>query len=395
MATIGIFSVKVFVKYRGEYFTNGGFGEYLSDMCRSFDGVTLCCKVRKGKPPKGFYRVIHPNLTVAEVPLWPTELGAIALQPLVVAKGLSFVRNVDVVHARMPDWFGISGTLVARLLGKPCFHQIIADWHAQARLIPWSKRFGLGLGLKGALYVYDRLERLVSRGQLVFAQGEVAYLKHSKHSCAHLVLSSAHRDSEIGTVTDRCIDSLSVLAVGRLDSVKNHALLIRAIHELRKIDPRWHLSIIGEGGQRVSLERLIAELGISDGVHLLGGVAHGDLWRCYDQADMFVLPSLSEGTPKVILEAMARGCPVIASKISGIPTAVEHERRGLLFESGNLSELIQSMTRMADDAALRSRCQREALEFARLHTVEATTRFMTNKVLERWPHLSPLRHGHA
>lgn len=397
MAVLGVFSVKIFVRHDGQYFTNGGFGDYLEKMCDAFDRVILCCKVRSGPPPEGFYQVDHVNLRLVAIPLLTTELGAMLLQPLVFAKGLGFMGEVDVVHARMPDWFGITGAVVARIGGKPRFHQIVDDWHGLAGTISARKRFGLGLLLKGALYLYDWLERRVSRWQLVFAQGQVAYDKHRDRADAHLVLSSAHHDRDIGAVTPRCGgDRLSVVAVGRLNAVKNHALLIRAIHRLRQQDPRWRLSIIGEGGKRAELEALIAELGLGDAVHLLGSVRHGDaLWAHYDRADMFVLPSVSEGTPKVVLEAMARGCPVVASRVSGVPTAVAHEERGLLFESGDLDGLVTMMARMADDGALREWCQHKAWAFAKLHTLEQTTGFMLAKVVERWPHLAPLRHAHG
>lgn len=397
MAVLGIFSVKIFVRHNGQYFTNGGFGDYLEKMCDAFDRVILCCKVQTGPPPDGFYPVIHTNLRIIEIPLLTTELGAMLVQPLVFAKGLAFIREVDVVHARMPDWSGITGTVVAWISGTPRFHQIVDDWHGLAGTIPARRVFGLGLLLKIALYLYDWLERRVSHQQLVFAQGQVAYEKHRDRADAFLVLSSAHHNRDIGVTTARCLgDSLSVLAVGRLNAVKNHALLIRAIHQLRKQDPRWQLSIIGEGGKRTELNSLIVELGLVDAVQLLGSVRHGDeLWAHYDRADMFVLPSISEGTPKVVLEAMARGCPVVASRVSGVPTAVEHEQRGLLFEAGDLDGLVTMMARMAADKAMREHCQQQALAFAKLHTLEETTSFMLEKVVERWPHLVPLRQTHG
>lgn len=123
-----------------------------------------------------------------------------------------------------------------------------------------------------------------------------------------------------------------------------------------------------------------------------GNLLHGDeLWAAYDQADLFALPSVSEGTPKVLLEAMARGCPVVASRVGGIPTAVEHEQRGLLFESGDVDGLAAALTRLAQDRSLRERCQREAWAFSRLHTLEESTSVMLERVLEKWPHLAPLR----
>lgn len=395
MAVLGIFSVKIFYKHNDTYFTNGGFGDYLEQMCVSFDRVILCCKVTKRIPPPGFYPVDHSNLKIVPVPLLVTELGAIALQPVVFVRGIAVVREADVIHARMPDWTGITGSVLARLFGKPCFHQIIGDTAGLARSIPLSKGFGLGAGLRAALLLYDWCERQVSVGRMVFAQGQVAYDKHRRASERFLVLSSAHRAGDMGAVTPRCEgDRLRLLSVGRLQSVKNHQLLIRAIARLREVDPRWELCILGEGPKRPELEALIADLDLGAHVTLPGNLSHGaELWDAYDKADVFALVSVSEGTPKVLLEAMARGCPVVATRVGGIPTAVAHEDRGLLFESGDLDGLVQALTRMAGDKALRERCQNEAWTFSRLNTIEASTRFMIGKVTDRWPHLSPLRRG--
>lgn len=393
MAKLGIFSVKIFHRHEGRYFTNGGFGDYLEQMCRSFDRVILCCKVRGAPPPAGFYEVDHPNLEIRAVPVLTTELGALILQPLVFWRGIDVARRSDVVHARMPDWTGITGAIVARLCGTPCFHQIIGDTGGLARTIPLAQAFGLGAALRMALLAYDWCERAVSRGQLVFAQGQVAFEKHRNASERFLVLSSAHRIDDVGNVTDRCAgQKLTLLTVGRLQAVKNQALLIRVLSKLRAVDPRWRLIIVGEGPKRRELETLARELRLEDHVSMPGDVLHGpQLWATYDQADVFALTSVSEGTPKVVLEAMARGCPVVASRVGGIPTAVEHEQRGLLFESGDVDGLAAALTRMARDRSLRERCQREAWAFSRLHTLEESTRFMLDRVLARWPHLAPLR----
>lgn len=397
MAIVCIFTVKVFHRERGDYFTYGGFGLYLAQMCQSFDQVILICKLRSGSPPEGYYKVEHENLEIVTVPAWRTELGALLVQPLVFVKGLAAVRRSDVVHARMPDWTGITGNLVARFLRVPRFHQVVDDWKGLARSIPLTKTYGLGAGLKFALLCYDWLERRVSRGEIVFAQGQVSFDKHVQAKRRFLVLSSAHHDADIGDVRPKCFSNrIHVLAVGRLNAVKNHEMLLRAIGKLRQDDPRWRLCILGEGAKRSELVALARELGIQDSVSMPGNVEHDEaLWCQYDAADMFVLPSVSEGTPKVVLEAMARGCPVVASAVSGVPTAVKHGERGLLFPSGDLPALVAAMRRMATDGNLRQSCQDAALEFAREHTLEQSTRFMLDRVLEEWPQLAPLRHDHA
>lgn len=393
MATLGIFSVKVFHLHHGQYYTNGGFGNYLSEMCRSFDRVILLCRVRATAPGHGFYRVEHPNLEIVTVPALPTELGALLVQPVVLAKGLYVCRRSDVIHARMPDWTGVTGAVAARLTRRPCFHQIIGDTAGLARTIPLSKAWGLGAGLRVALLIYDWCERRVSRDQVVFAQGKLAFDKHVGAAWRYLVLSTAHSTSDLGTVTPRFMGArFRVLSVGRLQAVKNQQLLVRALAELRREDPRWELRIVGAGPKRDELRALAAELQVADHVTLVGELSHGaQLWDEYDSADVFVLPSVSEGTPKVILEAMARGCPVVASRVGGVPTAVVHEERGLLFEASSGDQLVSSLRRMAQDDALRSRCQSAAWVFSKQNTLEESSRFMLEQVVRHWPSLAPLR----
>jgi len=395
MATVCIFSVKIFYRDSNCYYTCGGFGLYLEQMCKNFDWVILVCKTRIGPPPKGYYRIEFPNLDILTVPAGRNELAALAVQPLVFFKGIIAVRRSDVVHARMPDWSGITGNLVARLFDVPRFNQVIDDWKGLANTIPASRKYGLGFGLKLLLHFYDWLERIVLRGEIVFAQGRISYDKHENAWRRYLVLSSAHYDNDIGVVIPKITNSrINVLAVGRLHDVKNHQLLIRALAILRYNDPRWHLRILGEGAKRRELEELAKDLGIKDYVSLPGNVPHDErLWHEYDAADMFVLPSISEGTPKVVLEAMARGCPVIASAVSGVPDAVKHTERGLLFPSGDLDALVSAMRRMANDETLRLSCQHAALAFSSQHTVERSTQFMLEKVSEAYPNLIPLRHG--
>lgn len=362
-------------------------------MCNAFDRVILLCKARTGPPPTGHYLVAHQNLRIVTVPAVPTELGAIVVQPLVLLKGLSVVSQADVVHARMPDWTGLTGAFVAQMIGRPRFHQIIDDWGLLAGTIPLKKKFGLGALLRCALLIYDKAERALSRGQLVFAQGKTAYDKHVGASERVLILSSSHRATDIGRVTPRFGgETFRILSVGRLNTVKNHQLIIRALSVLRQRDNRWSLKILGEGAQRAPLMTLAEELGVMNALSMPGLVPHGSgLWAEYDQADVFVLASVSEGTPKVILEAMMRGCPIVASAVSGVPTAVEHEKRGLLFESGDLEGLVASLLRMATDYPLRVRCQQAAHAFSRKHALEAANALMIDRVLARWPQLQPLK----
>jgi glycosyltransferase involved in cell wall biosynthesis len=145
---------------------------------------------------------------------------------------------------------------------------------------------------------------------------------------------------------------------------------------------------VGQGPRRKPLEAQARELGLQDHVTFAGQVQRGAaLWRYYDEADCFVLSSRSEGTPKVLLEAMARALPIVASNVAGVPTSVKHGERGLLFEDNGVDGLVAALRCVAADRNLRARMVANAHPFCAEHTVERATARMLDKVFARWPHL--------
>jgi glycosyltransferase involved in cell wall biosynthesis len=241
--------------------------------------------------------------------------------------------------------------------------------------------------MKAHLRLYDVAERLVCRGGLVFAQGESCYRKHAGAADAHLVMSASHRETDVRPPRD-CFRErpFRILHVGRLESVKNQGLLLQA---LALLGAGWHLTIVGDGPRRSELVNLAGALGVSDQVSFPGLVRHGPaLWEYFDGADVFALSSRSEGTPKVLLEAMARGVPVVATRVSGVPTLVDHEMTGLLYADNDVHGLVAALKRFSADFDLRQSIVNRASEFASAHTVERETARMMNEVFRKWPHLA-------
>lgn len=145
-----------------------------------------------------------------------------------------------------------------------------------------------------------------------------------------------------------------ILAVGNLYPVKDHATLLRALPEL----PGVHVAIAGRGDEEPNLRRLAAELGIEERVHLLG--LRDDVDRLLGAADLFVQPSRSEGLPLAVLEAMAAGLPVVATRVGGMGEAVVDGETGILVEPGRPEALAAALRRLLGDAPLRGEMGRAA-----------------------------------
>lgn len=172
-------------------------------------------------------------------------------------------------------------------------------------------------------------------------------------------------------------DELLLLSVGSLVPRKGHDVLLRALHQLedRPGLRRWKLAIAGQGESAKDLEQLAQELGLADRVMLLG--QRSDIPDLQAAADLFVMPSLWEGLPLAVLEAMMAGNAVVASNISGIPEAIRHNVDGLLVPPGNEDQLADALSQvMAGDTV------REG--FGRSARQRALERFSSDAMIDRY-----------
>jgi glycosyltransferase involved in cell wall biosynthesis len=131
---------------------------------------------------------------------------------------------------------------------------------------------------------------------------------------------------------------LTLLAVGRLHAVKNHAFLVRACARLRDCGLDFECSIAGEGPERRHLEMLIRQNGLADRIVLLGHASRQQMDSLYREADVVVLTSRSEGIPLALMEAMVRCKIVLAPTITGIPELVIPGETGFLYAPGAIKE---------------------------------------------------------
>ncbi|NOT23882.1 MAG: glycosyltransferase [Nitrospiraceae bacterium] len=139
-------------------------------------------------------------------------------------------------------------------------------------------------------------------------------------------------------------DALVVGSVGWLTDIKGHEYLIAAIAKLKQDFPPLHLVIVGSGDRHDALLQQAESAGLRAAVHLLGH--RDDIEACLAGMDLFVLPSLNEGMGRALIEAMAAGLPVIASRVGGIPAVISHEQTGLLVPPGDIGALAVALRRL-------------------------------------------------
>lgn len=180
-------------------------------------------------------------------------------------------------------------------------------------------------------------------------------------------------------------DRVMALFVGRLVPDKNIPCLLRALAALPPEVRPW-LAVAGDGPLRAGLASLAAELGLAAGVRFLG--ERSDPVALMQAADFLVLPSRQEGLSNVLLEAMATGCPVVASAVGGTPELVVDGHTGLLFADDDAGALASCLRRLSQDARLRDALAAQARERALAdYSVERMVA-STMEVYERCLHAS-------
>lgn len=146
-------------------------------------------------------------------------------------------------------------------------------------------------------------------------------------------------------------ECMTIGYVGRLQKVKGVNFLIAAFAQLVAQHPKLQLQIVGDGSERHALESQVQQLGLTNNVQFLG--TRQDVAALYPTFDLFVLPSLWEGMPNVLLEAMACGVPLVATNTGGTPEVVEHGKTGILVPPGEATTLYEAMALLIADTAQR------------------------------------------
>lgn len=147
----------------------------------------------------------------------------------------------------------------------------------------------------------------------------------------------------------------TVIYVGRLRTRKAVAVLLAAHRRLRDEGVDIDLVIVGGGEQLDALKQRAAELGLGDSCRFLGALPRDQVVRWYARADVYCLPSIYEGFPVAILEAMAAGLPVVSTTVSGIPEAVVDGETGRLVPPENAEALAGALRELVTDGSLRRR----------------------------------------
>jgi glycosyltransferase involved in cell wall biosynthesis len=142
--------------------------------------------------------------------------------------------------------------------------------------------------------------------------------------------------------------------VGRLVPIKDAPTLLACAAELRRTNPGLHFALVGDGEERARLEAMVGALGLGETVHFFGW--RQDTPAVYGDLDLVVNCSRNEGTPVALIEALAAGRPVVATRVGGTPDLLGDDERGRLVPAGDPGALAEAIREtLSDPEAARRR----------------------------------------
>jgi D-inositol-3-phosphate glycosyltransferase len=323
---------------------------------------------------------VEPGFRVVHVDAGPVGLAKEQLPDVVdefadgVASHLADLGDVDALHANY--WLsGVAGHRLKHELDLPLvstFHTLArvkaetGDAEPERRVRAEAEVIGCSDAILASCEAEaDQLERLYgadrSRIELVAPGVDHAFFSAGPRDGARTALQ--HLDLGDGPV---------LLFVGRIQPLKGLDVAVRALAALRRPDAR--LVVVGgasgaEGAAEVDrIDKLIAELGVSDQVRMVEPVPHHLLSTYYRAADLVLVPSRSESFGLVALEAAACGTPVVAAAVGGLRTLVDHGRTGFLVDGRDPAVFASYAEQILDAPALADELSRQAARRAANYT---------------------------
>lgn len=346
----------------------------IRELASRFESAVLATSVLPVQRPSFNEVLMWPSERLVELPPMGSTLEA-QKHGRAVRRGLRFVASAsDVLFIRAP--IQIPWAILG--LGVPKVIHFVGEASEVARVS--TDYSGLQkAGARAFCRLADALYRRAARepGTRLVCNGSALRTLYGEGVKGRTVVSSCLHQSEMPgkTVLTREGRTPSILFVGYLRPEKGVETLIKAFEQVRQ---RYRVSLTMVGGSDKTngaeyrrLEGMIASSPYRDDIRQMGEVAFGpSLFELFRTHMMLVLPSLTEGTPRVLVEARAFGCPVIASDVGGVPDSVRHGEDGLLVPPGKVTDLADAMQLLLRDETTWSRLSASGWETSQSRSVE-------------------------
>ena len=361
-----------------EYQTDGGFPFQMEAISELFEKTTLIVPAEKLSGQSGLMPLKGRNLEV--VALSAVKGHGIRRKlavPLWVLKNVRIIwgeiRRADAVHTPIPGDVGTIGMLLTLVMRKPLLVRHCGNWFVQRTLAErfwkWSMEF-FGGGRN-----------------VMLATGGSSKAPSARNPNLKWIFSTSLRREQMKHAKPRRLPSdgrIRLVIACRQEERKGTDVVIESLPAILETFPHASLDVIGDGSLLSELRQRSADLGLKDKVRFHGRVSHSKVIELFGQGHLFCYPtSASEGFPKVVLEALASGMPVIATRVSVLPQLISPDC-GILLDSAARAELAFAVIEIVSDDTKYAEMSAKAIESAAHYCLENWRDYIGATLCEAW-----------
>jgi len=358
--------------------TDGGFPLHMEAISELFGKTNVIVPCENSPAQNGVSALVGNNLEVVPlavpkgsglrrklgIPLWVAKNGKVIWRQ---------VKNADAVHTPIPGDVGTIGMIFALLMRKPLVVRHCGNWFVQRTIAEkfwkWSMEFFGG-------------------GQnVMFATGGSSLPPSQQNPHIKWIFSTSLRRDQISGREPLSLptDGRIRLAIAcRQEARKGTDIVIDSLPDILRTFPKASLDVIGDGSLLTTLKQRVQVLGLQDNVKFHGKLEHAKVISLLRQNHLFCYPtSASEGFPKVVLEALASGMPVITTRVSVLPDLIS-SGCGVLLDSPSPTSLSGAVIDVCSDPIKYKEMSSQAISTAQKYSLEDWRDFIGTTLREAW-----------
>ena len=347
-----------------DYRTDGGFPLQIKAISELFDETRVVVPCESLPDGKGLSPLLGQNLRVCplsvpkgsnirrkmNIPLWLVKNGRLIWRE---------VRRADAIHAPIPGDVGTIGLLFALILQKPLFVRHCGNW-----LLPrtMAEHFWKWI-----------MERFAGGRNVMLATGGTSFPPSAKNPDVKWIFSTSLRRTQLAEGRPLKLPDngeLKLLAACRQEEGKGTDIVIKSLPLILKTFPNATLEVLGTGSFMTELKELAERLNVQDKVRFRGKVEQLNVVEAMKHSHVFCFPTqASEGFPKVVLEALACGLPVVTTRVSVLPQLIS-EDCGILLVEPTPENLVKAVEIILSNAEIYGRMSTAAVAKAQQYSLE-------------------------
>ena len=360
------------------YETDGGFPRQMQAISELFSETRLVVPCESRPRKRGNSHLTGKNMRVHPLPVPKGKdfVRKLALFGWLLTNGKTIWREIkqaDAVHAPIPGDVGTIGILFALLQKKPLFVRYCGNWLVQKTL---AERFWRLM-----------IERLAGGRNVMLATGNAAQPPSKINKNVRWIFSTSLDRQKLAAAAPRRrknTDAPKLIIVCRQESGKGTKTVLESLPMIQKRFVGATLEIVGDGSQLSELKKTARILGIEPQVTFHGQVSQAKVMELLAEADLFCFPTASEGFPKVVLEAIACGLPVITTPVSVLPELIGETGSGMILDDPAAENLACAVIQIYENDELYHQMSENAVRTAKQYSLEKWRDTIGEYLCESW-----------